>query len=330
MNETQTSAVAEIDADSFLAQGLAQTHGVDTSGYHTQPQADDNSTEKTSIQDRGTDEPAAETTNDPTGSDKSSASTSEAEAKAVEPVKGKARAPNRIAELLQQVKERDAKIAEYEKAKATQVTQPQPATEAKQPQEQQIPVMAPKPEYTADVLKAILKKKQYELDEHIVNADLPKIRETREFMENVGEKLRDAETWENRNKELFDKYNATTGQLKSEILKTNPDWDTPGSPIFKEREAVHNQFMELQKNPALYESKVASIARLRLNAANSAPKVAALEEQVKQLQQKLKTYEEKSRPLKQEEAPASGSNVDTDDPDADLLRNIRQILPKRR
>ncbi len=319
MNETQ-SAVAEQEPDSFLAEGLAQTSGVDTSGYHTQPKADDNSTEKIETQDRGTDEPAAKETTDSVESDKASATTPTAE-----PVKGKARAPNRIAELLAQVKELKTKNEEYEKAKAAPQT-PTTATQATAPQAQQTPTMIPKPEYTAEVLKGILKKKQFELDDHIVNADLPKIRETREFMENVQEKLAEANNWEQRNKQAVDQYNHAMTHYRNEVLKQWPDMGKENSPIRQEHAKVYARFQELQKNPALLEHELASIASIRLRAAG----MAALEETNKQLQQKLATYEKKSQPLKQEEAPAAATGRDTDDPDADLLRGIRQMLPRKR
>lgn len=323
METITNNAVAEMEPDNFLAESLANTPGVDTHGYGTQPKADENPTLKTDTQDRGTEDPAVQETTTSNEVDKTSATTSETETKTQPVGKVKSRAPDRIQELLAQVKERDTKLAEYEKAKAT-VTAQQSTQEA--PKQVETPVMTPKPEYDAATLQGVLDKKEMELEEHRINGDLPKVKETLEFMRAIRGKLQEAQTWEARNKQASDQYNAAVQHYRNEVLKTWPDMGKDNSPIRQEHGKVFARFQEMQKNPALLEHELASIASLRVRVAG----MAALEETNKQLQQKLTELTAKQKPLKQDEAQTTSEARESDNPDADLLRSLKQVLPKGR
>lgn len=333
--ETETNtAVIEQDADSFLSQGLANTDGIDTSGYSTQPsKVDENTTLKTDTQDRGTDDPTAKTeTTTSEEVDKTSATSSKADRNDKGQFKGrsgdrKVEIQNDIQALIAEKKKIQDEVNQMKSQNAT-VSNPQTTT---QPQVQaEAPVRVPKPDYTLEAVTGLIKSYKAKYHEAVANGDLAGMTQNTEILDTLSTKLEEVRTWEARNKAENDRYNSSAIAVREQVLKDHPDMANEKSPIRQEYNKVHARFMELNQNPALLERELASIASLRTKSANHASEKAALEEKVKTLQQKLSTLEDKNKPLKQDEAPTASETRESDDPDVLLSREIRNFLPRKR
>lgn len=315
---TDNSTETDQSPDDFFAAGVHAIPGMDVSNFRPDP-LEDNTTEKIDKQERGTADPDETKTESKDSNNTSNEDTSTAETNA--PLINKGRSNNRIQELIAQIKERDAKlaehtakIAEYEKAKS-QVSQPEPVKQT------EVPALIPKPKYEVKDLEGLKTKYEDALEEHRINGDLAKIKETREYLRMVNEELEQAKTWESRNKAEMDKHSQYLNHYRNEILNKWPEMKDEKSPIRQEYAKVHAEFTELQKNPALLEYRLASLASLRLNAA----KASLLEEQNKKLQQEIASLKEKRKPLSQEEAPSTGGANEDADPSEELRSALKGL-----
>ncbi len=308
MNEpTQT----EQSADSFLSQGLSSLP-LDQVGFQPgtpEPKSTEITLEERGTQDEGDPSIKATETKEKTV-EESSASTLDAEPQPQG--KTKNRAQDRITELVSKNKELEAKLAAKVESKPTEPEKlPEP------PKAQEVPQLIPppaKPQYDRETLNKLYEKFEDQ-------GDINGMRAVRREMDNLQAYEIKASEWKFENSKAWEQHQANLNHYRNQIFEKWPEMKDEKSPIRQEYTKAMTDFQELQKNPALLDYKLASLADMRVRAS----KAAALEEQVKQLQQELGTVKKKMQPEKQTEAGKIGSGNDKENPDAMLARGLRDL-----
>lgn len=316
----------EQSPDEFLTNAVEKIHN---SGNEDTPADADKSTEKTGEADRGTqaasDKGATDQSNGDRAAKASASNSAAAESGKVEP---KSRAQERIHDLLEQVKQRDAKIAQWEQEKAAAQ-----AEKAKQPQEPKVILPQPtKPKYEQQQLLTY----RQQIAAKIRSGEATP--EDYNLLEGVDGELRawdkyetDLKFWKLENGQAVERWQGAQTHFRNEALKAWPELKDASSPLSQVYRNIEKKFPEVaNRNDGDGTYWVANMAHLVLAQEKHEAELGALKTANETLTKENQALKGKMQPANQRGAAETGKASSNGNSIADVDRDFSQRLRELR
>ncbi len=219
------------------------------------------------------------------------------------------RPPQRIEQLLQEVKTLKSQLAEQKKN--------EPQTPAKEPE----PLVTPptKPTYSRDQLKTVIAQARANGRDDLIEAAQEEIEKIRDYEIEMAK-------WENKNSRAWEQHNHDMSHYENEAYKQWPDLKDPESSMSQAHagivDFIGKQMPEVMKKP-ISKFMLARIADWSLKSA----RVDVAEQEIKKLREEIQSLKKSGQPLNQKdniEVGSKGSNPAADAKEQ-LMADIREF-----
>ncbi len=242
----------------------------------------------------------------------------------------KPRAPARIQELLETVKQKDARIAELEKVQPKTATEAQQTTQQIQPEPKPI---IPKPEFETEYLKEQLGVFQSDEVEALLAGDKEAILAARKKIAAVQGLIKKNESWDADNAQAIKDRQALASQYNQRALEKYPALKDQTSEHWKAYQGVRadvaKHVPEFLDKP-MAEAWLAQISDWKLSASKASTRLAAADSELKKLREENQKLIKAGQPLTTTgKVDVSSKADDTGDAKKSLLSGIKDFNRQR-
>lgn len=303
-----TENQSEVSPEQFLSSGLSAIPGISADRFNEETDKSTQNTESNDSQaDRGTTD---------VESQKSAVETEKSESTDIKPEdnasvskadkpKSKNRAEERIQELVNKIKDLEAKVAQPTEPKAP-------------PQAKEAPVFVKKPDapqYSREQLVPLMRKARAEGNMEMLEA-------AEIELEKVDKYEKELLRWEYQNGRAAENYQNGYSHYEKAAFEKWPDLKDPNSSLSQAHSKVENFLKETQTNPEKFIYHKAYMASIF----DQALKTDALSKENQELKAKVESYEKKMQPNKQSSTTQVGSGDRPVDEDKEFSKRLIPAL----